>query len=92
MLPFGLSTVVIAIWLRTSSSDRPLATSLAGSIWMRIAGFCWPPIEHLGDAGNLADLLRELGIDVSSLTSVSGSVSDVADNSRIGESAGLTLR
>ena len=27
-----------------------------------------------------------------SLTVVSGSVSDVADNSRIGESAGLTLR
>jgi hypothetical protein len=44
ILPFGLSTVVIAIWLRTSSSDRPLATSLPGSIWMRIAGFCWPPI------------------------------------------------
>jgi multidrug efflux pump len=24
----------------TSSSERPLATSLAGSIWTRIAGFC----------------------------------------------------
>src|ERR1700746_2971722 len=44
MLPFGLSTVVIAIWLRTSSSDSPLATSLAGSTWTRIDGFCWPPM------------------------------------------------
>jgi hypothetical protein len=43
-LPFGLSTVVIAIWLRTSSSDKPLATSFPGSIWMRIAGFCCPPM------------------------------------------------
>ena len=45
ILPLGLSTVVMAIWLRTSSSDRPLATSFAGSIWMRIAGFCWPPMN-----------------------------------------------
>jgi hypothetical protein len=44
MFSFGLSTVVMTIWLRTSSSDRPLATSLAGSTWIRIAGFCWPPI------------------------------------------------
>ena len=47
--------------------------------------------RDLRDAGDLADLLRELGIDVVA-TVVSGSVSDVADSSRIGESAGLTLR
>jgi hypothetical protein len=45
MAPFGLSTVVIVIWPRTSSSDSPLATSLAGSIWIRIEGFCWPPMN-----------------------------------------------
>ena len=43
MFPFGLSVVAIAIWLRTSSSDSPLATSLAGSTWMRTEGFCCPP-------------------------------------------------
>ena len=47
--------------------------------------------EDLRDAGDLADLLRELGVDAS-LTVVSGSVSEVADKIRIGESAGLTLR
>ena len=91
MLPLGLSTVVIAIWLRTSSSDSPLATSLAGSIWMRIGRLLLAADEDLGDAGNLADLLGELGVGVVA-TSVSGSVSEVADNNRIGESAGLTLR
>ena len=85
------STVVIAIWARTSSIDRPFATSFAGSIWIRTAGFCWPPMRDLRHAGDLADLLRKLGIDAS-LTVVSGSVSEVADSSRIGESAGLTLR
>ena len=64
IVPLGLSTVATESGVRTSSSDRPLATSLAGSSWMRIAGFCWPPIEHLRDAGDLADLLGELGLDV----------------------------
>ena len=45
IVPLGLSTVVTESGMRTSSSDNPLATSLAGSSWMRIAGFCWPPME-----------------------------------------------
>ena len=31
---------------------------------MRIAGVCWPPISDLRDAGDLADLLDELGLDI----------------------------
>ena len=31
---------------------------------MRMAGFCSPPIADLADAGDLADLLGELGIGV----------------------------
>src|SRR4029077_20839981 len=91
MLPLGLSTVVIAIWLRTSSSDKPLAPSFAGSTWTRIDGFCWPPIVTCAT--------REIWLicwascaSTESLTVVSGRVSEVADNNRIGESAGLTLR
>ena len=38
--PLGSSTVVAESGVRTSSSDDPLATSLAGSSWMRTAGFC----------------------------------------------------
>ena len=91
ILPFGLSTVVIAIWLRTSSSDRPLATSLAGSIWMRIAGFCWPPMMTWATP-EIWLICWASWASTASLTVVSGSVSEVADSSRIGESAGLTLR
>ena len=40
MLPFGLLTVALVRALRTSSSVRPMAASLAGSICTRIAGFC----------------------------------------------------
>ena len=50
--------------VRTSSSDMPLATSLAGSSWMRMAGFCSPPTMTCADAGDLADLLGELGVGV----------------------------
>jgi len=91
MLPFGLSTVVIAIWLRTSSSDRPLATSFAGSTWIRIDGFCWPPIVTCATP-EIWLICCASWASTASLTVVSGRVSDVADNSRIGESAGLTLR
>src|SRR6266404_4609352 len=91
MLPFGLSTVVIAIWLRTSSSDRPLATSFAGSTWIRIDGFCWPPIKTCATP-EIWLICCASWASTASLTLVRGRVSDVADNIRIGESAGLTLR
>src|SRR6202030_4766325 len=91
MLPLGLSTVVIAIWLRTSSSDRPLATSFAGSTWTRIDGFCWPPMTTCATP-EIWLICWASWASTASLTVVSGSVSEVADNSRIGESAGLTLR
>ena len=77
-MPLGLFTVVTESGVRTSSSDKPLATSLAGSSWMRIAGFCWPPMETWADAGDLADLLRELGLDV---------VVDLGQRQRVGRGA-----
>ncbi len=91
ILPFGLSVVVIDIWLRMSSSDSPLATSLAGSTWTRIAGFCWPPMNTCATPEIWLICCANCA-SVPSLTDVSGSVSEVADNSMIGESAGLTLR
>src|SRR6202012_3784371 len=91
MLPLGLSTVTIEIWLRTSSSDRPLATSFAGSTWTRTEGFCWPPIGTWATP-EIWLICWASCASTASLTVVSGKESDVADNSRIGESAGLTLR
>ena len=91
MLPLGVLTVVMASWVRTSSSDRFLATSLAGSSWMRMAGFCSPPMltwpTPLIWLICWASLMSAL-----SSTSVRGRVSEVTDSSRIGESAGFTLR
>ena len=83
--------VVIAIWLRMSSSASPLATSLAGSTCTLIAGFCWPPMKTCATP-EIWLICCASCASVPSLTDVSGSVSEVADNSRIGESAGLTLR
>jgi hypothetical protein len=45
--PFGLSTVAAESCARTSSSDRPFATSFAGSSWMRIRRFLLTANEHL---------------------------------------------
>ena len=91
MVPFGLSTVVIERGARTSSSDKPFATSLAGSSWMRIAGFCWPPISTWATPEIWLICWASL-VSMLSSTSVNGSVSDVTPRSRIGASAGLTLR
>ena len=91
MLPFGLSAVVIAIWLRTSSSDSPLATSFAGSTWTRIAGFCWPPMKTCATP-EIWLICCPSCASTASLTLIKGKVSEVADNSSTGESAGLTLR
>ncbi len=83
MLPFGLSTVVMLTIERTSSSDRPLATSLAGSIWIRIAGFCSPPIDTCATP-EIWLICWAILVSASSSTSISGSVSEVADRSMIG--------
>ena len=58
---------------------------------MRMAGFCWPPIMTWATP-EIWLICWASWASTASLTVVSGSVSDVADNSRIGESAGLTLR
>ena len=84
MLPLGLSTVVIAIWLRTSSSDRPLATSLAGSTCTRIAGFCCPPMNTCATP-EIWLICWPSWASVASLTLISGSESDVADSKSTGD-------
>ena len=48
--------------------------------------------EDLRDAGDLADLLRELGVGVVARRRSAAACRSVADSIRIGESAGLTLR
>ena len=58
---------------------------------MRMAGFCWPPMVTWATPGIWLICWASLVSTLSS-TSVSGSVSDVAPSSRMGESAGLTLR
>jgi hypothetical protein len=84
-------TVVKVSCVRTSSIDRFLATSLAGSSWIRIAGFCWPPMNTC--ATPEIWLIRWASCtSTASSTSISGMLSDVAESRRIGESAGLTFR
>ena len=58
---------------------------------MRTAGFCWPPIVTCATP-EIWLICCASWASTASLTVVSGSVSEVADSSRIGESAGLTLR
>jgi hypothetical protein len=58
---------------------------------MRIAGFCCPPMITWATP-EIWLICCASWASTASLTVVSGSVSDVADSSRIGESAGLTLR
>jgi hypothetical protein len=91
MLPLGLSTVDIESGVRTSSSERPLATSFAGSSCTRIAGFCWPPISTCATP-EIWLICWASFVSTLSSTSVSGRVSEVAPSRRMGESAGLTLR
>jgi hypothetical protein len=91
ILPFGLSTV----------GDRDLAAHILqrqalGDEFGRIdldadRGFCWPPMMTWRTP-EIWLICCASWASTASLTVVSGSVSDVADNSRIGESAGLTLR
>src|SRR6202041_3107786 len=90
MLPFGLSTVVIVITLRTSSSDRPLATSFAGSTWTRTDGFCWPPIVTCATP-EIWLICWASWASTESETVVSGRGSEVADSNKIGEAARLAL-
>ncbi len=44
-LPLGPFTVAFTSVPRTSSNVMPILASLAGSMSMRMAGFCWPPTE-----------------------------------------------
>jgi hypothetical protein len=88
--PVGWLTVVAAITPRMSSRLRPIDASLAGSTWMRTAGFCWPNVDQ-ADAVDLRDLLRQ---------DVVGVVVDGGQRQRVGlhrqhqdgASAGLILR
>ena len=72
----------------TSPSDA----SLAGSSWMRMAGFCSPPIETWPTPDELADLLREHGVGVVVDLGQRHRRRTTTDRIMIGESAGLTLR
>ena len=91
MLPLALLTVVTEMALRTSSSERPLATSFAGSICTRIDGFCSPPMMTW-DTPAIWLICCATLVSALSSTTVIGSRSEVADSSMIGESAGFTLR
>jgi hypothetical protein len=84
-------TVVMLSRARTSSSDTFLATSLAGSIWTRMAGFCWPPMLTWSTPESWLICCASL-VSALSSSSVSGRVSEVTAMIRIGESAGFTLR
>src|SRR5262249_16263208 len=58
---------------------------------MRIAGFCWPPINTCATP-EIWLICWASFVSMLSSTSVSGRVSEVAPSRRMGESAGLTLR
>ena len=90
ILPLALSTVVIDMALRTSSSDKPLVTSFAGSICTRIDGFCSPPMVTW-DTPEIWLICCAIFTSALSSTTVRGRRSEVADNSMMGESAGLTF-
>ena len=91
MVPFGLLTVMTEAALRTSSSDRPLATSLAGSICSRTAGFCSPPISTWATPWTWLMRWASL-VSAASSTSVSGTAFELTARIIIGASAGLDLR
>ena len=78
--------------MRTSSSDRPLATSLAGIELDADRGLLLAADRDLGDAGDLADLLGELGLDIVVDLGQRQRVGGGAEQQDRGESAGLTLR
>ncbi|MFK4603767.1 hypothetical protein ABIF57_003219 [Bradyrhizobium diazoefficiens] len=58
---------------------------------MRMDGFCWPPMNTCATPESWL-ICWASWASTASLTLVRGSVSEVADSSRIGASAGLTLR
>ena len=89
--PLGLSTVAMPICARTSSSCRFFSTSFAGSIWMRIAGVCWPP-TRTSDTPEIWLMRWARMFSAASSTSMIGATSDWTDRIRIGVSDGLTLR
>ena len=76
---------------RTSSSARPSEASLAGSTWMRTAGFCWPPIPTWPTPAIWPRCCARM-VSAYSSTLVSGSRSDCTASTMIGASPGLTLR
>ena len=89
--PFGLSVVTVAITPRISSSVRPLAAILAGSICTRIEGFCSPAIVTCPTPDSWL-ICWAMRLSARSFASISGMVSDVIESSRIGASAGLVFR
>ena len=91
ILPLAELTVVTERTFRTSSSDKPLVTSLAGSICTRIEGFCSPPIDTC-ETPEIWLICCAILVSALSSTTVSGRISEVADISMMGESAGFTLR
>ena len=73
--PLGLSTVAMPICARTSSSCMPFSTSFAGSIWMRMAGVCWPP-TRTSDTPEIWLRCWARMFSAASSTSMTGATSD----------------
>ena len=90
IVPLAASVVALVSAARTSSSVRPRAVSLDGSICTRIAGRCWPPMAT-SDTPVICEIWVATTFSAKSSTFGSGIVSDVAATIRMGESAGFTF-
>jgi len=83
-IPFAITPAMSSSWI-------PIEATLAGSTWIRTAGFCWPPIATWATP-EICEICWATTFSAKSSTWGSGTVSEFADTIRIGESAGLTLR
>ena len=91
IVPLAALVVALPSTPRTSSSVRPRVCSFAGSTCTRIAGFCSPPMITCATPV-ICEICCATTLSAKSSTWVSGSVSECAASTRIGESAGFTLR
>ncbi len=91
MLPTGAWLLALAMAVASWSRPMPRAARRSGSASTRTAYFCEPKI-----CAWATPLMVEMAGDstfwVRESSSVSGTVGEVIDNSRIGMSAGLTFR
>ena len=90
-VPSGVLLLAAATALASWSMAMPRAASAVGSIWMRTAYFWLPKIATCATP-SMVDSDGEMTFSAKASRSVSGTVSLTSDISRIGASAGLTLR